>query len=595
MPRIGSAYVEVEGNFERLGRSAEKDLNKALKELGKHADWRDLVDSAGDAGSESGKHFSETFEKTAKAKVKYVARHAAAEVVEEFVDTLDEGSTRSKMGSAFAGLFRGLGTGVAGPTSLAGGAEGFGSFVKAIQGGSGIASALAGVASSMSGFLITAGLWIAIAPFLVSAIIAVAGALSTLLGFVVALPAGIGVLVGAIVPLVVAFKGFSDAIEALASGDKDKIDAALKKLTPAAAGVAKEIGVVLPLLRRIQKAAQQAFFRPLLGGITAFFKIAGPGIAQGFANVAGAFGRLASGMLKLLGTPGVQTFFTRLFGDTKNAGAIATIIERLAPSLLHFLDALSAAGVAGIPMVIQLFKTFGSFLEEFGDVIMRSLQSEEFQSFWKQAVETGRQLWDLLVVILQLFGEIFSQTADGGRDFLTSVTEAVRKLLEFFRSEDGKRALAQMVQLAKDFGGFLKFAADWLITILRLFGQVSEAVNNFGRKLKDLQKNPVLGLLGGPLTNFLISKFAEGGVIDKPTLALAGEAGPEAVVPLNNPRRAAQVMRDAGLMKLLPGGDGAPEVHVYLGDEEIRNILRVEIRRALDAQARALAYGPRAA
>jgi len=40
---------------------------------------------------------------------------------------------------------------------------------------------------------------------------------------------------------------------------------------------------------------------------------------------------------------------------------------------------------------------------------------------------------------------------------------------------------------------------------------------------------------------------AAGGVVTRPTFALVGEAGPEAIIPLSRPRRAAQVMEQAGL------------------------------------------------
>lgn len=41
--------------------------------------------------------------------------------------------------------------------------------------------------------------------------------------------------------------------------------------------------------------------------------------------------------------------------------------------------------------------------------------------------------------------------------------------------------------------------------------------------------------------------FQDGGIVRKPTFGLIGEAGPEAVVPLTRPRRAAQVLDQAGL------------------------------------------------
>jgi hypothetical protein len=56
---------------------------------------------------------------------------------------------------------------------------------------------------------------------------------------------------------------------------------------------------------------------------------------------------------------------------------------------------------------------------------------------------------------------------------------------------------------------------------------------------------------------------AAGGVVRRPELALIGESGPEAVIPLTRPRRAAQVMAEAGLggQVVNRGGD----VHVHIG------------------------------
>lgn len=62
----------------------------------------------------------------------------------------------------------------------------------------------------------------------------------------------------------------------------------------------------------------------------------------------------------------------------------------------------------------------------------------------------------------------------------------------------------------------------------------------------------ILGPNGQPLPPSGIPAMAQGGVVTQPTLALIGEAGPEAVVPLtdtsqlNDPQVRAQALRDAG-------------------------------------------------
>lgn len=84
------------------------------------------------------------------------------------------------------------------------------------------------------------------------------------------------------------------------------------------------------------------------------------------------------------------------------------------------------------------------------------------------------------------------------------------------------------------------------------------------------------------------TELALGGVFDQPTLAVIGEAGPEAVVPLNRPERAAQVMSEAGI-----GGMG--DVYVYVGDEQLASRMYRVARGAQRQQAVRLYAGTRVA
>jgi hypothetical protein len=71
-----------------------------------------------------------------------------------------------------------------------------------------------------------------------------------------------------------------------------------------------------------------------------------------------------------------------------------------------------------------------------------------------------------------------------------------------------------------------------------------------------------------------IPLLAKGGIISKPTLAMVGEAGPEAVVPLS--------------------AAGAPiEVRVFIGDQELRGLVRTEIVDSNTGIARTLLAGAR--
>lgn len=62
---------------------------------------------------------------------------------------------------------------------------------------------------------------------------------------------------------------------------------------------------------------------------------------------------------------------------------------------------------------------------------------------------------------------------------------------------------------------------------------------------------------------------AMGGIVSRPTFSLIGEAGPEAIIPLSNPARARQVMREAGLA----GGGGGITFNINGSNMDPRQLL----------------------
>lgn len=169
-------------------------------------------------------------------------------------------------------------------------------------------------------------------------------------------------------------------------------------------------------------------------------------------------------------------------------------------------------------------------------------------------------------------------------------------------------------------GGAFKSAWDWAKREVR---EGADAVVDFARKLpgrisgfmRNVGHDILSGLKSG--INSVISGFnsginkvgaaihiglpnipllASGGLITSPTLAIVGEAGKEAVIPMSNPARAEQVARETGLLAMIGSRTGhseIPSIKVYLGTREITDILDVRIDKKLDDQANELAYGTR--
>jgi phage-related protein len=95
----------------------------------------------------------------------------------------------------------------------------------------------------------------------------------------------------------------------------------------------------------------------------------------------------------------------------------------------------------------------------------------------------------------------------------------------------------------------------------------------------------------------LISKIpglAEGGLVSSPTLALIGEAGPEAVVPLAQFNALIRAARQGGAKDTPPpitGGGQPLEVRVFIGDQELRGLVRHEVTAQNNRVAQTLLAG----
>lgn len=87
------------------------------------------------------------------------------------------------------------------------------------------------------------------------------------------------------------------------------------------------------------------------------------------------------------------------------------------------------------------------------------------------------------------------------------------------------------------------------------------------------------------------SEYADGDIITKPTLGLVGEAGPEVIIPLTKPARAAQLMRDSGLSSML--GSPSNSVAVYIGNEQLDARMYRIAEQNTKANSLSLSYGQR--
>ena len=110
-----------------------------------------------------------------------------------------------------------------------------------------------------------------------------------------------------------------------------------------------------------------------------------------------------------------------------------------------------------------------------------------------------------------------------------------------------------------------KVALNTVIPLLtKLFGFISD-ISKIGSGVTKSVEGFFGHLLGGGgSSNHNVKKGAIGGFVNKPTMLLAGEAGPEVLLPLNNPARMAQLI--GSIATPLPASGGGMALNSATGN-----------------------------
>ncbi len=273
----------------------------------------------------------------------------------------------------------------------------------------------------------------------VPAIIALGGALADLSAIMLALPAAISVLIAGFATLKVAFSGMGEAVEALASGDLEKINEAMKKLAPAAQEVAREVNRLREPFAALRREVQQSFFAPLVGDLTRVSNAVMPSLRKGMTDVAAALGEFGSGLADVLSRGDNAFTLGQIFDST------ARIIRDISPDVLGFIDQLFSMIKEALPFVERAFSALGDGLKSVNQFLGDTTESGEFDKFLEDAFATMKDLFDLTKEVFGLLKSVFGDAGDEGRTFIQSLTDMTAKMTAFFESADGQEIIQRLL------------------------------------------------------------------------------------------------------------------------------------------------------
>lgn len=572
----------------KFASDLQKKTKKAISKLSQTATFAPLTSALRKAGQEAGDAFHAGVGGVRARKRQRASGKAASD---------------SFIGGAVAGLKSGisvLGSAASTVAEAAGAAfkTGITGFTGGISGLVGAFSSVAsagpvGIALGIAALVAGLGALLVIGPPVIATVLAIGAAISSLIGFAFAAPAALGVLVAAFAPLLLAFQGFGDVLDALQKGDLDQFNEKLKNLSPNARKVAQELKSVMPFFTELRKITQDAFFGPLVGQISGLVKAFGPLLNRRFGDIGGLFGGLIANLLKLAQTRTVVRAFDAIFG------AAARIVQAFNKPTGSFFTALVSLAASTLPTVERLFTSVADQVQRFADFLNEAAANGSANRFLDTAVSVLGTLLGIAKQVGLVFADVFLDPglAEAGRGFLAGIEDALAKLHAYFQSAEGRIFIQDLITLTQHLTGVLKDLTPVLGFLLSQFATLVHGAV----VLLDLidrilgKQSKVEKVAGNVIRQGIAGAFANGGEVTQDGVYRLAEGNRrEVVLPMTNPARARQVAAETGVTAMLMGGQSPSfNVKVYLGTRELEDLVGVEVTKSNKAQATALASGPR--
>jgi phage-related protein len=376
-------------------------------------------------------------------------------------------SFASRLGTQIAGAFTSAAASVGPALSQAFGQ--IGTALSSIGGGLGAVLPIAGMAA------------------LIPVVVLLAGAIVQLGAALFALPAAIGVVLGAIAPLVIALSGVSEAVSAGFSGDVEKFNEALKGLAPSAQKVVKELVALKPQFDSIKQNVQGAFFQPLVGAFSTIGKTLLPLINKGLTQTASSLGHLARGVLDVFSRPENLITFQKLMASTNR------VVQTLEPAFANLAQALLNLIAPALPFIERgttAFRNFAATVEKFTDRI----SGDGTLATWLEKAGTvlGRILGvakEFGTYLLTLLG---GKIGDNGSEFLRDVRTEIEQINEFLKTKEGQEFINNLATGFRAVGKILTGLISLFPYIVIFFNAIVDTIRVIGRILEAIGAGAVL-------------------------------------------------------------------------------------------------------
>lgn len=262
-------------------------------------------------------------------------------------------------------------------------------------------------------------------------------------------------------------------------------------------------------------------------------------------------------LLQLILPPAVRLYTTLMsWVNVQIAIPILSLIVGALNGLARALSAVIGAVVSFVTMVIGWFQRLYDVLV--GNSIIPDLVNGIIRWF---GMLPGR----LVGIAVQVVTQVIATLAALPGRAAALAAQVVERVADTFAKLPGRAASAlsglasRLAGAIGDASGRAVSAAAGLVSDIvgafsGLAGKIADSIGDVG--------GAIMGKIAGQVPSGIrdllpdIGLFANGGIVDRPTLGVIGEAGREVVVPLTRPARARQLADQSGLTDILAAGGG---------------------------------------
>lgn len=279
------------------------------------------------------------------------------------------------------------------------------------------------------------------------------------------LPAVVTAAGAAFGTLKMATAGFSDTVGALMSGDLEKFATLIQNLSPAAQQTALTIQNLLPQLKGMQQAAQEAFFAGAPQMVFSLTKTLGPVVQDMTTSIATSMNKMMMDVGNMLLSPEGMSDVSMI---SENIAKSFQALEPAVTAVAHaFLD-LTSVGSSFLPImaddIAEVAKEFAKFISNARD--SGALRDFMFQG-WEAIKAVGGALKGFGKMLYDVFGLKSQNDVQEFRDTMQEMTDVLEVLLRTMKTvfEDIAGIFTQLADFVGIFGVDLQDTASILATV----------------------------------------------------------------------------------------------------------------------------------